>query len=280
MSAIALKPGQVLDEKYEIVKSLHSGKGRSIYLCKEIRRGDLRAIKMIWGGEVPEEAKNLTLHQFEQEVKILRTLHNQGIPRFFETFSYKDWHYLVMEYVEGKTLREFLKERGQPAGIQEAIKWAIQICGTLHYLHNRQHPIIFRDLHPSNIMLSAGDEIKLIDFGVARVFDDIKTKDTYVMGTFGFAAPEQYGEKQTNPRTDIYALGATLYYALTLESVSQFFFEFPPVRKYNKGIPHWLEAIISQCLEKDPAKRPQDAHSLRGRFENGYEELQKSEKKK
>jgi len=256
---------------YEIISLIHMGRESRVYLSRKVSGEPFYAIKQLWSGSALGEEKNILRRQFEQEVRILRTLRDPGIPLYHESFSEGMWHYLVMEFIEGRTLQQVKKERGEPVEVREAVNWALQICRTLTFLHNRAHPVIFRDLKPSHIMLAGDTTIKLIDFGIARLFDDMKEKDTYVMGTMGYAAPEQYGAHQTGPRTDIYALGATLYDLLTMEDICQFFLKFPPLRRYNRSVPPWLEKLISRCLEHNPEKRYPDANSLRKEIQRGID---------
>ncbi|MDQ7821778.1 MAG: serine/threonine-protein kinase [Candidatus Eremiobacteraeota bacterium] len=261
---------EALSEKYEVVKRLKKGDVTAVYLCREQKGGALFAVKALWAGNVPFYEKDLAAESFEREVKVLRTLRHRCIPLFFESFSSGSWHYYVMEYIEGKTLSEIKNERGKPLEVDDAISSASKICGVLHFLHNRATPIIFRNLDPTNVFSTREGEIKLIDFGLVRFFDASKKQDTLVMGTFGYAAPEQYGGKQTTPKSDIYALGTTLYSLLTMEDPGQFLFNFPPIRKFNRLVPPWLEKIISRCLEREPEKRPSDAISLKRELDTGF----------
>jgi serine/threonine protein kinase len=269
VTLVNLKQGDILAEKYEIAGILSSGEANTVYLCKEIESGALYAIKEIWGGKLPEEEKNIARETFDREIKVLRSLRHPGIPRFIDTFSVGIWHYLVMDFIKGKTLMTVLEEHDYPIPVRSAIRWGMKICEILNFLHNRASPIIFRNLSPSSIILTEKGEIRLIGFGLARFFDDLKAKDTHVLGTFGFAAPEQYGKKQTTPQTDIYSIGTTLYYLLTRENIQEFLFNFPSVRKFNSGVPVWLERVLARCLEKEPEKRYKDVNELKSQLEKG-----------
>ena len=275
MVLVNLKSGDKLVEKYEIIKALANGDSSTIYLARELTTESHCVIKELWGGRLPEEEKNIARETFDQEVRVLRALRHPGIPTFYDSFSVGIWHYLVMEYIKGKTLQEIVEERKNPVLVDSAILWAIQICDILYFLHNRATPVIFRNLSPSNVMLTHKGDIKLIDFGLARFFDDHKSRDTHVLGTFGFAAPEQYGKTQTTPSTDIYSLGTTLYYLLTLQNIQEFLFNFPPIRKFNARVPQWLEKTITRCLEKYPEKRHKDALTLKSEMEKGYGKIDK-----
>lgn len=269
VTLVNLKQGDVLAERYEIVTILSSGESSTVYLCKDLQSGSMCAIKEIWGGKLPEEEKNIARETFEREIKVLRSMRHPGIPRFIDTFSAGIWYYMVMDYMEGKTLMTVLGEHEYPIPVRTAIRWGVKICDILNFLHNRATPIIFRNLSPSSVMLTEKGEIRLVGFGLARFFDDLKAQDTHVLGTFGFAAPEQYGKKQTTPQTDIYSIGSTLYYLLTRENIQEFLFNFPPVRKFNADVPMWLEKVLARCLEKEPEKRYKDVNELKNQLEKG-----------
>lgn len=120
-----------------------------------------------------------------------------------------------MEFVPGDSLLAVARREGLPLPLPRVLDWARQICEVLDYLHNRPTPIIFRDLKPANVMLTPEGRVKLVDFGIARVFKPGKERDTQAFGTLGYSAPEQYGQSQTDPRSDIYSLGVLLHQLLT-----------------------------------------------------------------
>ena len=146
----------------------------------------------------------------------------------------------------------------------QVAEWAIQVCDVLDYL-NGQKPqaIIFRDMKPANVMLAKDDKVKLIDFGIARLFQPGKTKDTRVMGTPGYAAPEQYGAGQTDARSDIYALGATMHHLLTRRDPSIQPHVFPPCQTLNSSVSSPMTNIVSKATDLDPNKRYQSAAEMK-----------------
>jgi serine/threonine protein kinase len=168
-----------------------------------------------------------------------------------------------MERVAGESLESMVKKTGQPLEIEKAFTVADELTGILSYLHSLSpQPLIFRDLKPSNIMMTEKGRLRLIDFGIARYFEPGRQRDTFVYGTPGFSPPEQYGTGQTDARSDIYSLGATLYYLLTLEDPEQFYFNFPSPRNYNSQVPRELQQIILKCLSRNPDERFEHAETL------------------
>lgn len=184
-----------------------------------------------------------------------------------------------MDYIEGNSLNRALEEYGaQPQ--EFVIKWAKQLCDVLGYLHSRQPPIIYRDMKPANIMLKPDGNVTLIDFGTAREFKAKNLADTTCLGTVGYAAPEQFGGMgQTDARTDIYCLGATLYHLVTGCNPSEPPYEMKPIRQINPGLSGGLERIILKCTQRNPADRYQSAAELMYALDH-YEEIDDRYKKK
>jgi hypothetical protein len=163
----------------------------------------------------------------------------------------------VMEYIEGVTLEAKLRERnGQPLDVVQVVNWGVQLANVLGYLHEQQPPIIFRDLKPGNIMVQADRTIRLIDFGIARRFQKGAQVDTDSLGSIGYSPPEQFGERQTDPRSDVYSLGATLHQLLTGRHPSTRPFKFAPARELNPAVPASLSNLLDRCLAENPKSRP------------------------
>ena len=181
-------------------------------------------------------------------------------------FTESNRYYLVMDFVEGEDLQTLI-ERQRGPGLPEAqvLDWAVQLCDILSYLHNQHPPIIFRDLKPANIMLTPSGRVKLVDFGIARLFQATKGTDTVRMGTIGYAAPEQFGGRgQTDARSDIYALGATLYHLLTGRDPSgEPPFQFPPVSALRRDISAYVDLAVAKALAYDRSQRFQTAAEMK-----------------
>jgi serine/threonine protein kinase/lipoprotein NlpI len=201
---------------------------------------------------------------FEHEAQLLAELLHPNLPRIYDHFTEEERSYLVMDFIEGKTLEDYLESSGgKPLPIDQVLTWATQLCDVLSYLHNHQPPIIFRDLKPSNVMVSeASGHIYLIDFGIARVFKPGQSHDTVALGSPGFAAPEQYGKAQSTPRSDIYSLGSLLHNLLTGVDPSEQPFFFKPARQLNPLVPQILEELLQRMLEMDADKRPASAQEV------------------
>ena len=190
----------------------------------------------------------MAVAQFRREAQLLRRLRHPNLPPVSDEFAIGDRNYLVMEYVPGSTLQQMLDRGEGPFPESRVVAWANQLCDVLDYLHRQQPPIIFRDLKPANIMIDREGTVKLIDFGIARLFTPGKSRDTTTLGTPGYAAPEQYGKGQTDARSDLYALGATLPFLLTARDPADEPFKFPPARRLNPAVPAELEAVVARAV--------------------------------
>ncbi|GAC1359705.1 MAG: hypothetical protein NVS2B12_27690 [Ktedonobacteraceae bacterium] len=194
---------------------------------------------------VPPAEQAQAIENFKIEAKILWALNHPNLPALTGFFLQNERYYLVMEYIDGSTLEELLERNGGPFTERRVLGWAGQLCDVLEYLHSQRPPIIFRDFKPGNIMLARNGQIKLIDFGIARFFRSTSLQDTQVLGTPGYAPPEQYGKSQTDERSDIYALGMTLFHLLT-NTLSEKGFGLTDVRAVNPRI----SPMVARALEK------------------------------
>ena len=179
------------------------------------------------------------------------------------------------EYIEGKSLEEVLEENGAQSE-ENVIEWAKELCSMLMYLHTRIPAHIYRDMKPANVILTMDNHVKVIDFGIVRMYDPKKSMDTCALGTKGYAAPEQYGgSRQTDVRTDIFGLGMTLHHLVTGVDPKLPPYDVKPIREINPSLSKGLEYIISKCTEPDPDKRYQNCMELLRDLED-YKDLPKS----
>ena len=269
------RTGTVIGGKYEILKKIGQGGMSIVYVAMDTRLNKQWAIKEIKKSK-KQDTKTL-LRSLQMEANILKMVDHPVLPRIVDIINYKGTVFVVMDYIEGRTLSEILKKEG-PQPQEKVVEWAKDLCGALDYLHSMNPPIIYRDMKPSNIMVKPDGKVKLIDFGTAKEFDVESLADTTALGTRGYAAPEQFGDAKgrgihkTDARTDIYSLGATLYHVLTGKNPSEPPYVIKPIRDWNPMLSSGLEKIIVKCTMADPEDRYQNCGELLYALEH-YEEL-------
>lgn len=226
-----LQPNEVLRQRYRIMNLVGKGGFGAVYKAADLQLGDRTvAVKEMSQSNLKPNEIVEAVNSFKREALMLAGLMHQNLPRIYDHFSEGGRWYLVMDFIEGDTLEEYLNNTaGNLFPLEEVLEIGIQLCSVLDYLHTRQPPIIFRDLKPSNSMLTPDHHLYLIDFGIARHFKLGQVKDTVAFGSPGYAAPEQYGKAQTTPRSDIYSLGATLHQLLSGNDPSQTPFQFTEI---------------------------------------------------
>jgi outer membrane protein assembly factor BamB/tRNA A-37 threonylcarbamoyl transferase component Bud32 len=262
-----LQPGTTLQDRYLILGVLGSGGMSSVYKGRDLHFPNvtkLVAIKEMTSMLTDQTMYEMVVTNFEREADLLATLSHPSIPRIYDYYTDKNSLYLVMEFIDGKDLEAILHEADDFLPVEQVINWAIDLCDVLSYLHNHKpEPLVFRDMKPSNVMVDQHDQIRLIDFGIARVFQP-GTKGTMI-GTEGYSPPEQY-RGEASPAGDIYALGATLHHLLTRRDPRiepPFSFSERPVREINPNVSPEFEAIINTSLDYDPKKRYATAEALK-----------------
>ncbi|HWP95762.1 MAG TPA: protein kinase [Syntrophomonadaceae bacterium] len=253
-----LNADSLLESRYRIIRTIGRGGMGAVYLALDQRLNNMRvAIKEMSTNAVGRGNLLSAISSFKKEAAILIDLRHPALPRVIDFFPRGvDRWYLVMDFIEGKNLSTVLNERGRIEE-PEVLDWTSQICEILDFLHGQDPSIIFRDLKPSNIMLNPQGQIKLVDFGIARHFRPGVGSDTAAYGSTGFAPPEQYGDRQTNIRSDIYALGATLHFLLTGVDPKSNPFIFEEPAQYVKISPR-INAAIMKSLEFRPENRPEN----------------------
>ncbi len=245
---------QVITGRYRLGKLLGSGGFGAVYLAEDLRLQRAVAIKICSTRSLPPDETAQAAQLFQSEALTLARLRHPGLTAVWDYFSQDDEWFLVMEYVPGQTLRDVLKQSGGRLPIQQVIDYTRQLCEVLRYLHEQPHPIVFRDLKPGNIMVTPEGELKLIDFGIARLFTPGKITDTAQFGTPGYAPPEQYGG-QTEPRSDIYSLGAVVHQMVTGHNPGASPFALPPARMIDPTLSPEIEMAIVRATALKPADR-------------------------
>lgn len=256
---------QLLKQRYRVLARAGSGGYGQVYEAVDTEFMQRRvAIKeMIQRGLSARELAEAT-EGFKREATILAALTHPNLPSIYDYFDEEGNWYVVMSFIEGKTLDDYLQQKGGRLPVEKVLQIGIQLAGVLSYLHTRRPPIIFRDLKPSNVMRTPEGQIYLIDFGIARHFKQGQAKDTMVLGSPGYAAPEQYGRSQTTPQADIYSLGTVLHELLSGKNPTQSPFSQQPL-----DLPHYpqLSNLIYCMLEKDLKKRPASMRNIQNELQ-------------
>ncbi len=261
---MTLERGALLHKRYRIVEILGQGGMGSVYRAVDENLGVDCAVK-----------ENLFTtdeyaRQFRLEAVILANLRHPNLPRVTDHFVIGDQgQYLVMDYIEGEDLRQRMERTGNISE-DDAILLGAAICDALMYLHTRKPPILHRDIKPGNVKITPDGHIFLVDFGLAKVLHGSQATTTGARAmTPGYSPPEQYGTARTDPRTDIYSLGATVYASLTgiipedglaraMDNT-----QLTPLRKRNSKISRRLAAAIEKAMGVDPADRFQNAEEFK-----------------
>jgi outer membrane protein assembly factor BamB/tRNA A-37 threonylcarbamoyl transferase component Bud32 len=266
----ALRPGTVLQQRYEILGVRGSGGMAIVYRARDLRFEKVSricAVKEMYNTAPEARLRDLIRQSFEREANVLALLSHPAIPHVVDYFTDRDHIYLVMEFVDGEDLESLIDHSPEPLAPEVVTDWAIQICDVLDYLHNHDPPFIFRDLKPTNIMVNLHGQIRLIDFGIAKVFE--RGQRGTMIGTAGYPPPEQY-RGLAEPRGDLYALGATMHHLLTKRDPRQeppFSFHEHPIREANPKVSATLDAIVMKALEYDIEKRFASAQEMRAALE-------------
>lgn len=255
-----LEIGSLVDGKYKILRVVGKGgmsivyqavneKANKIWAIKEVRKDGVQNFEVV--------KQNLIV-----ETELLKRFNHPNLPSIIDVIDTDDSFLIVMDYIEGNSLSKAIEISGAQSQ-EDVIEWSKQLCDVLGYLHSRKPPIIYRDMKPANVMLKPDGNVSLIDFGTAREFKSSSVEDTTCLGTQGYAAPEQYGgHGQTDARTDIYCLGATMYHLLTGHNPSTPPYEMYPIRQWNPMLSSGLEEIITKCTQRNPNDRYQSCAEL------------------
>ncbi len=230
-----------------------------VYLAEDLKlKGKRWAIKECAGFAADPDS-------FLEEAEMLARLQHPQMPQLVDYFSTDTGScYMVMDYIQGPTLQDLFEQQGRELPLSQVIQIAIQLCDLFHYLHTFQpRPIIYRDLKPSNVMLGEHDMVRLIDFGVARHYAIGQQADTVQIGTVGFAAPEQFMGLQTDARSDLYTLGAMLYYLLTR---GRYAYQRQHMGSLRAKVPEPLASTIELLLQESPELRCQSALEVKHRL--------------
>lgn len=242
----------VVGGRYYVLEDIGSGGYSHVYKVRDVYSGSFYAMKRYITSD-PANQKNL-LEGMEKELNALKYCMHPVLPKILNIIKEEEHFYLIMEYIEGINLKEYVARNGT-LKIKKLREVMEQVCSGLFYLHSLEPPVIYRDLKPSNIILRGDGSIKLIDFGIAKRYSR-DVIDEQALGSLGFAAPEQFGDAKgiglfnTDIRTDIYGIGTTMYY---LKTKTKYTGRISSAKVYGK-----LKKIIKKCTQVNPNKRYQN----------------------
>ncbi len=266
-----LPKGAILQNRYEVLRILGLGGMGSVYLARDLNFAKVErlcAIKEMVSVTPDPAVRKMALANFEREANTLASINHAAIVKIYDYFTEGNRTCLVMEYVNGQNLEQIVTDLDDHVFLDEArvLRWGIQICDILTFLHANKTPIVYRDLKPSNLILRAEtdpEQLVLIDFGIAKAFQEGQ-KGT-MMGTEGYSPPEQY-RGIASPQGDVYALGATLHHMLTKRDPKlepPFTFHEAPVRQFNPAISELTEQTIMQALSYEMKDRFPSAAAMK-----------------
>lgn len=258
----------IIDDRYKILRVIGRGGTSCVFLAENIRLNNYWAIKEVYKNGFDEHGNGSSFLVAESQV--LTRLRHQGLPAIVDIMATDQSYLIVMEYIEGISLDKVLAERG-PQLESDVVKWGGQLCDVLDYLHRQNPPIIYRDMKPANIMLKPDGNVVLIDFGMAREFKNYSQRDTTYLGTHGYAAPEQYGGfGQTDPRSDVYSLGVTLYHLVTGHDPCLPPYGIRPIRTLNPALSWGLEQAIIKSTQLKAEERYQSAMEFKNAISGNF----------
>lgn len=262
---------KVLNDKYEILKIIHTSGMANVYLVEDKNLNKQWCLKEIIKSEA---GRNMVEYRsLLKEANIMKSLNHSSIPRIVTIEEEDDSIFIVMDYVDGLSVKDWLTKKGR---VDQAVvvSWMKQVCGVMIYLHTRKRPIFYRDMKPDNIMIQSDGNIKLLDFGISEVISDNNKVIKEALGTRGFAAPEQ--KKKGNPydlRSDIFGIGRTMYYMLTgINPSIADENNLQDIRDVNMSISVGLASVVNKCMEHDPKDRYQNVEELLYDLQN-YDKL-------
>ncbi len=250
-----MKVNTIVDGRYLVIRQIGSGGSSNVYLVRHIKLDSTFAMKVV-------NKSHIDGVDCATEAHVLKKLRHPQLPRVIDIFELDGVVCIVRDYIEGSDLERYIDARG-PQSLEKTIDYSMQIIDLLSYLHGVEQPLIYRDLKPSNLIRSAEDKLFLIDFGTTRNYNPERDEDTVYLGTNGYAPPELFGGHQSDSRTDIYSLGATIYYIYCAEH----WVDVPTDEKFAKfhgSGGEALKSVIEKAMQLSPQNRYQSVTEMRG----------------
>ncbi len=255
---VAVDVKKELMQRYEIQNKLGQGGNAQVYLVCDRASKRRRALK-----EIIKSQDGLSQDLAYREAELIWKLKYPYFPEVLEVLETTEAVYIVMEYLEGETLGARLRRIG-PQTCEDVLRWGKDLCLMLDYLHQRRPSVIYCDLKPDNIMVQSGGNLRLIDFGAVLELKKDRENAGPLLGTKGYAAPEQFiWGQNVDARTDIYGLGVTLYQLLTDKDPCKFPCNKYSIRDWNRSLPRKLAQVIKICTKENPRDRYPSCEILR-----------------
>lgn len=272
-STDGLQVDSLLMNRYRIVGVVGGGGMGTVFQARDTHFPEAKRLVAIKEMITPQSGDNgqrtAMLKTFQREANILAALSHPAIPKIFDFFVTDSRAYLVMEYINGSDL-DALLGRTRTLPVEKVIDWGIELCDVLGYLHgHKPQPIVFRDMKPANIMIDSLGKVRLIDFGIAKIFEVNAEKKHTMIGTEGYSAPEQY-RGEVAIYSDIYGLGATLHHVLTRKDPRvepPFSFHERPILTFNPQVPQGLVNIVERAISQKPEERFQSCEEMKAALE-------------
>ena len=234
---------KIWNNQYEQLRKIGEGASGRVMLARDLHLNRLVAIK-----EMEQ------IREIRREMELLKALKHPGLPDIYDYFEEDRHGFLVMEYVEGVTLKEYLEQQGKPE-LTQAIVWMKELLDILVYLHEQHPAVVYRDLKPANLIIQEEGHLKLIDLGGAFFRCHNQSEERVSIGTPGYSAPEQWNGIQADVSCDIFSFGAVAHELLTGVNPLMPPYERRPVRRYDRRIPVSYEQMIQKCTREHPKER-------------------------
>ncbi len=264
-----LLPGTILYDHYKISECISTAEFSNIYIAEHLKENNKKVIiKELLHKAIGTNDRAKALEKFQEEIDIYKKLDHPNMAKIMESFSSESAVYtenkqfIVMEYIEGKTLRKIKEEQKEDLSPDDAGKWFGQIMEVIKYLSEQNPPVVFYYFTPDHVMITDEGQIKLINFGLGRFFRTGPLKSNQYMGIAGYAAPEQYGIKPVDSRADIFGTGAVIYYMLTQDDPEKHALNFSPVRTLNQMVSMQFARFISRCVQMKAEDRCENINEV------------------